>query len=163
MIKKKSLKTIASSLLLTLFVIQFIPLNRINPPETSPISAPGEVIAVLQKSCFDCHSHHTKWTRPAYMAPISWAISAKISQARRSLNFSQWNNAGATDDKARIEAIRKTVLSADQHQQLYYIANPQARLTAGERDLLLNWIENFQREQQTEFKNSGNTPPGKRL
>lgn len=163
MIKEKRIKTYASTLVIVLFVIQFVPLDRINPPETSPLHAPDAVMAVLKKSCYDCHSHETKWPGPAYIAPVSWAVSARVSFGRRALNFSQWDTGSKTDQRARIEAISNTVLGSRQHQRLYYAANQQARMSAEERRLLLNWIENVKREQRTGSKNSGNTPQDKTL
>lgn len=163
MVIDKRIKTIASRLVLALFVIQFVPLNRINPPETSSLGAPDAVKAVLKKSCFDCHSHETTWPRPAYIAPASWVVSAKVHLGRRALNFSQWDYSKKTDIKPRMEAIRNTVLGDRQHEELYYIFNKQASMTAEERTLLLNWIENVQKEQRTVFKNSVYTPRDKSL
>ena len=48
-----------------LFVLlQFIPINRKNPPVEAEIIAPERVKSILKRSCYDCHSNETKY--PAY-------------------------------------------------------------------------------------------------
>jgi len=152
-----SLKTAASWLILTLIFMQFIPLDRINPPENKPLTAPAEIVAILKKSCYDCHSHQTRWPAPAYIAPISWAANAKVAAGRRALNFSRWKDSDSETAALRMHAIRKTVLDGTIHEQLYYRWKPASRLTEEERIVLLKWVDNYGREQQTGFKNSGNT------
>ncbi|MGB0130105.1 heme-binding domain-containing protein [Chlorobium sp.] len=152
-----SFKKAASRLVVGLMIVQFIPLDRINPPETSPVKAPVKITAILEKSCFDCHSFRTKWSAPAYIAPASWAASAMVSGGRRALNFSEWDNANTTIAVHRMRAVRKTVLEGSGHQPLYYGLYPQSRMSTEERTLLLNWIDSYDRKQLTGFKNSGST------
>jgi len=136
----------ASRLVIGLMIVQFIPLDRINPPEPSPVEAPEAVAAILKKSCFDCHSFRTEWSAPAYIAPVSWAASAKVSGGRSALNFSEWDTADPAAVEHRMLAIRKTVLEGSGHQPLYYVLKPQSGLSAGESTLLLNWIDTYDRE-----------------
>ncbi len=42
-------------------VIQFIPVDRINPPVQEDIATPPQVKFILKRACYDCHSHETKW------------------------------------------------------------------------------------------------------
>ncbi|NTV07285.1 MAG: heme-binding domain-containing protein [Chlorobium limicola] len=152
-----SAKTAASWIILTLIIMQFIPLERINPPEDNPLTAPADIVVILKKSCYDCHSYQTKWPAPAYIAPISWAANAKVAAGRRALNFSRWRDRDSKAAALRMHAIRKTVFDGTIHEQLYYSWKPLSRLTEEERIVLLKWVDNYGREQQTGFKNSGNT------
>jgi hypothetical protein len=155
------LKTAASWLIMALLLIQFIPLSRSNPPESSPLIAPEKITVILKKACFDCHSFKTKWPLPAYIAPVSWTAYAKVNQGRHALNFSQWGNSSKTGVVQKMQIIRKTVLNSNSHEPLYYALNPHSGLTPAERTILLNWIDTFQNERFTGFKNSGSTPPDK--
>lgn len=41
-----------------LAAIQLEPIDRSNPPVESEASAPAEVRAILERSCYDCHRDH---------------------------------------------------------------------------------------------------------
>lgn len=139
-------KKAASRLVIGLMIVQFIPLNRVNPPEKVPVRAPEEIADILKKSCFDCHSFRTEWSLPAYIAPLSWAAAARVSRGRNALNFSEWDHADPTASAHRMRAIRRTVIEGIGHQRLYYTLHPQSRMSAAESTMLLNWIDTYDRE-----------------
>ena len=82
--------TIIAVLVVGFGVIQFIPLDRTNPPVESDIQAPPEVKAILKVSCYDCHSHETVWPWYSRVAPVSWLIVSDAEEGREKLNFSTW-------------------------------------------------------------------------
>ncbi len=114
-------------------LMQFIPLNRTNPPAVSDIQAPDLVKRELKRSCYDCHSYETRWPAFAWTAPASWLVSGTVSSGRTALNFSAWNN----QKRAK---IRKVISERSAHQKLYYLWKPDAQLTATETRALLEWL-----------------------
>lgn len=70
--------------------IQFIPVDRSNPPVTSDVQAPAEVDAILRRACYDCHSNETVWPWYSRVAPVSWLIAEDVEEGREELNFSTW-------------------------------------------------------------------------
>lgn len=114
-------------------LMQFIPLNRINPPAVSDIQAPDLVKKGLRRSCYDCHSYETRWPAFAWIAPASWLVSGTVTSGRTALNFSAWNN----QKRAK---IRKVISERSVHQKLYYLWEPDAKLTVTETRTLLEWL-----------------------
>ena len=55
------LKKILIAIGVILIGIQFIPVERTNPPVTQEINAPPNVLSILKTSCYDCHSNETEW------------------------------------------------------------------------------------------------------
>jgi hypothetical protein len=131
-----SFKSITSWALLLIILMQFIPLNRINPLAVSDIQAPDLVKKGLLRSCYDCHSNETRWPAFAWIAPASWLASRSVASGRAALNFSAWNN------KKRSK-IRKVISEKPAHQQLYYLWNPDAKLTIKETTATLEWLNLF--------------------
>ena len=70
--------------------IQFIPVTRSNPAVVSDFDGPSEVKAILQRSCYDCHSHETEWPWYSHVAPASWLVARDVKEGREHLNFSNW-------------------------------------------------------------------------
>ena len=54
------------------------------------MAAPPDIRRVLEKSCYDCHSHETEWPWYSYVAPASWLVVADVREARTRMNFSNW-------------------------------------------------------------------------
>ena len=147
-----SLKSIGSWPVLSLMIMQFIPLNRINPPVVSDIQTPYAVKNSLKKACYDCHSNETVWRGIAYIAPISWMLSSTVSTGRNVVNFSIWNN---EKRKLKQAEIIKVIAEGPRHRQFYYICNPEKQLDARERTMIMEWLNKPAHEQSPHIKNSG--------
>ena len=135
-----TLKSIASWTLLLLILMQFIPLNRINPPVVSDFQTPLVIKSSLKKACYDCHSNETRWTAIAYIAPVSWLLSSTVSSGRNVLNFSRWNNGTNAQTRSQRAAIISILNYGTMHQQLYYRWRSDAQLTDHETKTVLSWL-----------------------
>ena len=149
-----SFKSIASWSILWLMVIQFVPLQRINPPADSEIQLPDTIKSFLKQACYDCHSNETRWTSIAYVAPVSWLTVSTVASGRTALNFSTWNNTNNTKIKRSRSKIRSVILEGTAHQRLYYFMEPGAKLTESQSRELLQWLKaTFEKQESTGFKN----------
>jgi mono/diheme cytochrome c family protein len=120
-----------------LLLIQAIPVRRTNPPVTAPVQAPPEVLALLKRACFDCHSHETVWAAPqSFVAPASWLVARDVSEGREELNFSAWDK---VDLKKVAKKLPEEVGEGEMPPWYYVIAHPGARLSDAERATLSSW------------------------
>src|ERR1700677_1307278 len=89
---KKWAKCIFLTLLAMFCALQFVPVNRANPPvdPAKKLQPPPEVEVILRASCYDCHSDETRWPWYSYVAPVSWWIANHVQDGRRRLNLSEW-------------------------------------------------------------------------
>jgi cytochrome c len=106
-------------------------------PETSAI--PTDVRRMLEAKCADCHSSVTKAPFYGRFAPISWLLERDIMEARRHLNFSEW-------DKYTPE--QQVLLKAQMVQQArsgkmpvlqYRVVHWDSALTPTELRMLVEW------------------------
>src|SRR5260370_41245500 len=51
---------------------------------------PASAKAVLVQKCADCHSSETRWTVYARIAPGTWLIEPDISERRKNMDVSRW-------------------------------------------------------------------------
>jgi mono/diheme cytochrome c family protein len=116
--------------------IQFIPVNRTNPPIVQePQWDSSQTRALAQRACFDCHSNETVWPWYSYVAPVSWGIADHVHEGRQKLNFSDWGNAGETDE------IIEVILEGEMPLGNYLWIHPEARLTQTEQQSLVQGLE----------------------
>jgi hypothetical protein len=113
---------------LVLFVLaQLVPISRTNPPVEEEVAAPAEVRAVLERSCYDCHSHATRWPWYARVAPASWLLAYDVSEGREHLNFSTWNRYDAEERAENLDEIDEMVSEGEMPPWFYLPAHRDAR------------------------------------
>ncbi len=130
---------IALGLLAVLLVAQFVPVSRENPPVEEAVSAPPAVREVLERACYDCHSHETKWPWYAYVAPVSWLIADDVEHAREHVNFSTWNRYDPEERAEKLEELSEEVEEGEMPLWYYLPLHPKARLSDGDKEILLAW------------------------
>ena len=83
------MKKLTALLILVLIGIQFIPVERTNPPVVLDVDAPPQVKEILKKACYDCHSNDTEWAWYTKIAPMSFLAIKDVDEGREHLNFSE--------------------------------------------------------------------------
>lgn len=99
-------------------------------PITRKIEAPREVIAILQNSCFNCHSNQQNLSWYDKLAPISWAVNKDVERAREVLNFSEWKELSLTEHQGKMYAILNMMQSGKMPLHEYTLLHPSAKITA---------------------------------
>ena len=135
---------IALGFAVVLVAIQLVPVSRTNPPVEASVEAPPEVIAILRRACFDCHSNETVWPPQAYVAPASWLVAHDVKEGREELNFSRW---GTGQAMRTAKELPKEVEKKDMPPFLYLIAHPGATLSAADRAVLTVWARGLGKKE----------------
>lgn len=136
---KRIVRWSIAALAITLVVIQFIPVDRTNPPVETEVRATAQVREVLRRACYDCHSNETIWPWYSRIAPVSWLVARDVREGREELNFSTWNR---LTTKERINALHEsweTVEEGEMPLWFYIPTHPQARLSVQDRSVLRAW------------------------
>ncbi|MGB3750007.1 MAG: heme-binding domain-containing protein [Arcobacteraceae bacterium] len=128
-------------IILAVFIgLQFIPAT-IENPQTNPaleISAEPEVMAIFQRSCYDCHSNNV--TTPWYqsIAPASFFVKNHVDLGRKWLNFSTWENYTEEEKDKRLKGIFRTVYAA-MPLSSYVLLHKEAELSKEEIQRIREW------------------------
>jgi len=127
--------------------MQAVPVHRDNPPVDpartvfAAEAVPVNVEVVLQRSCADCHSNHTRWPWYSYVAPVSWIVAHDVHAARRQMNFSEWSGYSEKKREERINGICEQVVNGDMPEGKYALIHRRARVTQEERAAICQWVE----------------------
>ncbi len=124
---------------IALVVIQFVPVDRTNPPVETEVPTTAEVRAVLRRACYDCHSNETVWPWYSRIAPVSWLVARDVHEGREEMNFSTWNR---LTTKKQIKALHEsweTVEEGEMPLWFYLPIHPEARLSSQDRSVLCAW------------------------
>ena len=124
------------------FVVVFAAAQLVRPDRTNPATdvnrtiqahagTASGLVAVLNRSCGDCHSNATVWPWYTQIAPASWLMAYGVSEGRKAVNFSEW--------AAYPPDVQRTLLSASCQDVSdgrmpgpYTLLHPETQLTAGD-------------------------------
>ncbi len=127
-------------ILLVIIGIQFIEVEKTNPPVTADINAPMEVKTILQNSCYDCHSNETKWSWYSKVAPVSWLISKDVVEGREHLNFSDWEKLLPAKQRKLKEEIWEEIEEDKMPISNYTLLHPSAKLDLMKKQTIKKWV-----------------------
>lgn len=131
-------------------VIQFLPAPaKTNPPSdparsfAAVMHPPQAVLQLLEKACYDCHSHATRWPWYADIAPMSWPVRKHVTDGRKQLNFSEWLQPGETQfsDWNGLESVCTTVRQKEMPLPGYDWMHAEAKLTDIDRQTICTWVD----------------------
>ncbi|MBL8859444.1 MAG: heme-binding domain-containing protein [Planctomycetes bacterium] len=138
---KRVLKWTAIVLAVVLVAIQFVPVDRTNPPPGQTIAAPPEVQAILKRACFDCHSNETHWPWYSYIAPVSWLVAHDVEDGRKHLNLSIWGDMPKAKRDSKAIEMYEEVESGEMPLKAYVLLHSEAKLSPADVALLKAWSD----------------------
>jgi len=124
---------------LVLLAVRLASPSHDNPRETAPLEAPAEVLAVLERACFDCHSNLTEWPWYSQLPPASWLTGNHVVKGREHLNFSTWGELSA---EARRHAMHEIVAETGQSRMppgMYLKLHAEAALSDDDLAVIRRW------------------------
>jgi len=129
-------------LIITFIGIQFIEVERTNPPVTADINAPTEIKTIFRTSCYDCHSNETVWPWYSKIAPVSWLVSNDVKDGRKHLNFSEWEKLYSEKRAKLKKEIWDEVNKDEMPLNIYTYLHPSAKLEMIQKDMIKKWAIN---------------------
>ncbi|KAA3618605.1 MAG: hypothetical protein DWQ05_06500 [Calditrichaeota bacterium] len=126
-------------IIVILVIIQFVPVERSNPPESAPLVAQKEVAHILKTSCYDCHSNQTVWPWYSNVAPVSWILIDHVKEGRRHLNFSNWNEYQGKKKLKKLDELIEEVEEGNMPLEGYLKLHKDAILSTETKEKLLDW------------------------
>jgi DNA primase large subunit len=121
--------------------IQFVPVNRTNPPVEAEVQASAEVKKILETACYDCHSYQTKWPFYAYIAPVSFMVANDVRKGRQYLNFSTWDAYSPEERQGLKEGVVKQIEEGKMPLAPYKLMHPNSKITEEQLNILRAWAK----------------------
>lgn len=134
--------------LITLIAIQFITMDvptQIKSKVENEIQAPKEVMPILKRSCYACHSNRVTYPWYDKIAPASWYVKSHVKNGRKTLNFSKWNEYDKAKQLKLLDKIPKAIVIR-MPLPSYLWLHKEATLNKEEKKLLSKWAKNLKEE-----------------
>ncbi len=140
------MKNILMWVILPLIAIQFIKIDvpdRLNGNPQNEIKAPKEVLDILKRSCFDCHSNSVTYPWYDKIAPASWYVKLHVKKGREILNFSEWNSYSKKRKLKILDRLPKAIVIR-MPLPTYLWLHKEAKLSNSNKKILREWVEKLQ-------------------
>jgi hypothetical protein len=121
----------------------------VDPADTIEAQAqmPGNVAAILQRACRDCHSEKTHWPWYSSVAPMHWLMAADVYGGRDHLNLSRWGRYSAEERTERLIGICEMVAGNKMPLWYYKPIHPSAWLSEHDKKTVCEWVKSAVVEQ----------------
>ncbi len=135
------MKKVIIGLLVVIVLIQFWPVDRSNPESDAAleIQAPAEIKAILENSCYDCHSNKTIWPWYSYVAPVSWLVADDVKEGREHMNFSEWESYDKKKQGRARDEIWDEVFEDHMPLPKYLRLHSDAALSEAQKQVIKAW------------------------
>ncbi|MDF1799772.1 MAG: heme-binding domain-containing protein [Planctomycetota bacterium] len=132
-------KKFALALVALLVLIQLVPVDTENPEVTAEVDAPTEVLEILRRACYDCHSNETVWPWYTHLAPVNFLVAHDVEEGREHLNFSEWDRYDPERRAHKISEVWEEVEEGEMPLWFYTPLHPEAELSAADLAALEAW------------------------
>ena len=139
-------RKILSGLLTGFVAIQFIQPARNKSDKSLPTDiqkiypVPDKVLAMLQNSCYDCHSNNTRYPWYSFIQPGAWWMASHIRKGKADLNFSEFGDYSDRKQQSKLQGIVNSIKDETMPLKSYTLLHKNARLSVEDKAVLLDWI-----------------------
>lgn len=137
----KSIRYVLPAILAVIIGMQFVPVERSNPPVSHELVAPVAVKDVLKRACYDCHSNQVNWPWYSHVAPVSMFVAHHVEEGREHLNFSEWDK--VKDPQHAIEECWEEIEEGKMPLASYLLMHGDAKLSTEDMATLNAWAHAY--------------------
>jgi len=146
------LKRILLIVLVVIIVAQFIQPPHNEGAAESPtdithaVTVPDTVMAMLKRSCYDCHSNHTNYPWYSKITPVNWWLYNHINDGKRHFNFSDFNTGSYKRRVKRLDEVGETVEKHEMPLSSYLWIHKDAKLNDDQQRMIIDWAKGAQQK-----------------
>ncbi len=138
-------------MLIVFMAIQFIRPARNENGQAFSADAPNNfdipenILTILKRSCFDCHSNNTRYPWYAHIQPIGWLVAKDIKDGKAKLNFGELGDLSPRRKATKLQEMKNRIKDGTMPLPGYIFLHRDARLSKADTELILEWIEDVDR------------------
>lgn len=144
------MKKILLILLFAFVMIQFFPIDKINPPVNRGMdfltvkNTPQPLAGKIRSACYDCHSNETVYPWYSNIQPAAWFLKSHIEDGRKHLNFSTFATYEPKRQAHKLEESVEMLEKGEMPLESYTLMHDKAKLTAAERTAMISYFRQMQ-------------------
>jgi len=151
------MKKILLVLLAVLVVIQFFHPKKNSSAGPSPNSiaavypVPDSVQQVLAVACNDCHSNNTRYPWYNNIQPVAWWLAGHVNDGKKGLNLDEFKTFSPRRQYNKMKSLVHEIQHDGMPLDSYTIIHKDALLNTAQKQLLISWAEDIQRQMENTY------------
>ncbi len=121
----------------------FRPEKLTNTPMSPLKNVPEDVAAILQNSCYDCHSSQTNLHWYDQLTPANFFVSDHIQTGRKALNFSSWATLSPTQQRTILYYGLNKIIKQGMPLSSYTMIHSGAKISNAQLEILKNFARSL--------------------
>ncbi len=136
-------------LLVVLVGIQFIPSGTNRGTEVTSAdfiktyNVPGNITALLNTSCYNCHSNNTNYPWYSRVQPVGWLLENHINEGKENLNLSEFGTYSKRKQKSKLKSMVSQIENGEMPMASYTFVHRDARLSKNGKKELVNYLNSI--------------------
>jgi len=106
--------------------------------ETRP---PKKVLAILENTCYDCHSDVTKYPWYNSITPVNYWLEGHIEEGKEHFNLSAWNEYSIKKKDHKLDELIEEVEEKEMPLNSYTWTHGDANLSDEQIQAVIDWAE----------------------
>jgi hypothetical protein len=141
----KYVRLLAGILGIAILAIQFIrPARNLQASPAgvaveSRFPVPANVMQILRRSCYDCHSDSTVYPWYAEIQPVGWWLNSHIEDGKRGINFNRFGSYRLMRQYGKFRDIVEQLREDKMPLGSYLFIHRYARLSSEEKEEVIRW------------------------
>jgi hypothetical protein len=108
-------------------------------------NVPADVLNILKRSCYDCHSNNTIYPWYNNIQPVAWWMADHVKGGKRELNFSEFAAYSAREQHHRLRALIGQVKKDEMPMDSYLWIHKYAKLNDAQKNAVIAWADSLQK------------------
>lgn len=148
---RKILKIVFVILIVGFVVMQFFqPKSNISDDNsgliTEQVQMPADIKLMFEDACLNCHSNNTNYWWYNKISPVSWMVNDHITEGKKELNLSEWDEMDIYDKIGTLDDISKEVSRKEMPLKSYTLVHRKAKLSDEQIKIFVDWTESYSAE-----------------
>src|ERR1700741_1303179 len=110
---------------------------------TTKYEVPIDVMNILQRSCYDCHSNNTVYPWYSYVQPVGFWLNHHINEGKEKLNFSEFATYKPKRAAHKLEEIVETITEGEMPIGSYLWTHKASSLNKDEIAMVKAWADSL--------------------
>lgn len=106
--------------------------------DTNP---PSNVKAILENTCYDCHSSYTRYPWYNNITPVNYWMADHMKEGSKHLNFSKWESYSVKRKDHKLDELIEMVENKEMPFSSYTWTHSDAKLTDVQVESVILWAK----------------------
>ncbi|MBS1599648.1 MAG: heme-binding domain-containing protein [Bacteroidetes bacterium] len=111
----------------------------------SHYNVPDDVLHILKRACYDCHSNNTIYPWYNNIQPVAWWMADHVKVGKEEINFSEFASYEPKKQRHKLNEVIWQVKKDEMPLDSYLWIHKDAKLNETQKNAVIAWADSLQK------------------